>query len=223
MRYKIRGYEIRSENAAKPFTQASSNVLKWIQEQSHVKRILDFGCGKLRYAGTLAEKCDQLSLVDSEVQIWRKQMIHKRLATVKEYALEKWPHSDVCSLEDFGIKNHSVKYDLIFCANVVSAIPSKSIRNKTLKLLLSCLKSEGRLFIVNQFKNSYFSKAIKAKQTIQHLDGYLLPCGPKAYYYGILPAAKMSHILNGCGFKISSKWEKGQSSFVVAEKGASNV
>jgi hypothetical protein len=89
MRYKVRDLEIRTENAAKPISQASQGVLSWIAAQDLIEDALDYGCGKLRYAGALAEKCRRLTLVDSSEQLCRLQLIAEERTTVKEYSASK--------------------------------------------------------------------------------------------------------------------------------------
>ncbi len=215
MRYKIKNIEIRSENAAKPGSQTARAVVEWIQRQGRVRSALDLGCGKLRYAKYLAEKCDHLGLVDSRIQIERFQMIENCRTNVKDYASKNWPHAEVYAIEEFWDKPRR-KYDLVLCANVISAIPSKKVRTKTLKNVLRILKKTGRFLVVNQYTNSYFNQMINSGKTIHHLDGYILISTRGNYYYGLLPEAKMSKILSGCGFSIIKNWRTEQSAFVLA-------
>ena len=215
MRYRVMNLEIRSENAAKPASQPASAVIKWIQCQSVVRNALDLGCGKLRYAQYLAEKCKHLSLVDSQIQIERRQIIGNFRTTVRDYAKAKWPHSKVYAIEDFWDKTNR-KYGLVLCANVISAIPSRRIQTNMLRNVLRILNKRGRLLVVNQFTNSYFSKVINSCKAIPHLDGYILKSKRGYYYYGLLPEMKMSKILSQCGFVIIKKWRIKQSSFVLA-------
>jgi len=216
MRYKVRSVEIRSENAAKPTLQPAKAVVEWIKRMDGVKSILDLGCGKLRYARYLAEKCDHLDLVDSLVQIERDQVISKKRTTVKNYAAKYFSNSDAYCIEEF-LEKPRRKYDFVLCANMISAIPSKPIRNKTLRSVLTCLKRRGRILVVNQYTNSYFNRVIKSVRATPHLDGYILYSERGVYYYGILPEKKMSRILLGCGFRVINTWKSGQSSFVLAK------
>lgn len=216
MRYKIKNFEVRSENAAKSTSRPARAVVEWIKRMDRVKSILDLGCGKLRYSRYLAEKCDHLSLVDSQVQIDRQQMIRKHLTSVRDYASQCWDHAEVYCIEKFLDKPRR-KYDFVFCANVISAIPSKHMRSKTLRSVLICLKKSGRFLVVNQYTNSYFRKIINSARATTHLDGYILKSGRGSYYYGILSDVKMSRILSGCGFNVIDRWRNGQSAFVLAK------
>lgn len=223
MRYKIRKYEIRTENAAKTISQPAKSVLEWIKQEASCDSILDYGCGKLRYAHHLANECKYLGLIDSEIQIGRKQTINGDYTTVRKYALQQWPHARVIALEDFWKGLHKRTYDLIFCANVFSAIPSSKIRQRTLDALHGALKKTGRVLVVNQYTNSYFQHQITSKKAVAYFDGYLLPSGRKAYYYGLLSTTKMSKMLKQSGFSIIKTWNRSQSAFVIATKEQTNV
>lgn len=215
MRYKTRNKEIRSENAAKPASQPAKAVVDWIQQQDIVRNALDLGCGKLRYAKYLAGKCEHLSLVDSKVQIERLQIIANSRTTVKDYASGKWPHAIVYAVEEFWDKVKR-KYDLVLCANVISAIPSRKVRAATLKNVLRILTKRGRILVVNQYVNSYFKTMMISGKATPHLDGYILISQRGNYYYGLLSETKMSKILLGCGFGVIDHWSVGQSAFVLA-------
>ncbi|MCJ7729034.1 MAG: class I SAM-dependent methyltransferase [Sedimentisphaerales bacterium] len=214
MRYTLKNIEIRTENTAKPRTQASKVVIEWIKAQPNAKSVLDLGCGKLRYTAYLAEKCEHLGLVDSKLQIGRRQMLGKSYSTVSDYAPKIWPNSEVYSIEEFWEKPRR-RYDLVLCANVISAIPSREARVKTLESILRCLTKRGRVLFVNQCANSYFTKMANSKKARSYLDGYILHTSRGNYYYGILPEAKMRRILWRCGFKVINSWRRGQSAFVL--------
>ncbi|MCK5563767.1 MAG: methyltransferase domain-containing protein [Planctomycetes bacterium] len=215
MRYSVNKHEIRTENAAKSMRQASKYIVNWLVENVKVKSLLDFGCGKLRYARHLVQLCDHLGLVDSKVQIERRQKIGGLNTTINDYALRYWPHSVVYSLEEFWEKPRQ-KYDFVLCANVISAIPSRRIRAKSLTAIQGCLKKKGQLLVVNQYENSYFKKMMHSENAKPHLDGYLLNSKNGNYYYGILNESKMSSILKNCGFEVCDSWSSGQSAFVLA-------
>lgn len=214
MIYKVIGVEIHSENTAKPTSQPNKALLKWICKQEVVNRVLDFGCGKLRYAGALAKRCHNLTLVDSEIQLNRKQKIANQFTTVREYAKKRWKNCILLNAEEFReCKN---KYDLILCANVLSAIPSSRSRSDVLNLILKSLKKNGKCLFVTQFKNSYFSKMLHSKRAKAHLDGWILKTKRGNYYYGIIPKMKLERILKLHGYYIYQSWIKGESVFVLA-------
>jgi SAM-dependent methyltransferase len=215
MRYRVKKLEIKSENAAKSGSQVANSVVEWIKQLHIVKNTLDLGCGKLRYAKYLVKKCKHLDLVDSHVQINRRQLIENRYTTVKNYVAKRLPNADIYSIEEF-LKKPRRKYDFVLCANVISAIPSKIIRGKTLRSILGCLKKTGQVLVVNQYTNSYFKKVKRSGKAIAHLDGYILCTRRGNYYYGLLPEAKMVKILLKYGFSVIKQWHSGQSAFVLA-------
>ncbi|MBI1822327.1 MAG: methyltransferase domain-containing protein [Nitrospirae bacterium] len=194
--------------------QASAALTNWILTRPPVRRALDYGCGKLRYAPYLARQCSQLGLVDSNVQLDRSQVIAGRRTTVKRYAQRHWPSCRIYAIEEFwhGIEE---KYDFVLCSNVLSAIPSYHLRNRSLKAIMSCLRQKGECLFVNQYTNSEFHKARNRPEAIDHLDGWILASQKSASYYGILDRAKTIRILRAIGFRILEAWIDGQSAFVL--------
>jgi 2-polyprenyl-3-methyl-5-hydroxy-6-metoxy-1,4-benzoquinol methylase len=183
MRYKVKGIEIRSENAAKPLSQRSAYLSYWIRSHPRVHAILDYGCGKLRYAPLLAQRARTLTLVDSEIQLGRVQMIGKELTTARDYARDHWPHSRILTSEEFSRRGG--RYDLVLCVNVLSAIPIPKIRSRSLRLIASCLKPAGRCLFVTQYRNSYFRQIVQSRKATKHLNGWILKSRGGHSYYGI--------------------------------------
>src|SRR5262245_19424569 len=141
VRYSVGKVEIRSENAAKTSWQASSDLVAWLRRLPKFADGLDYGCGKLRYTKFLANKARSLTLVDSEIQLSRRQKIAGTLTTVRGYA-RRWHNTRVMSIEDFSKDRHC--YDFILCANVLSAFPTAGIRSRVLRRLASALKPQGQ-------------------------------------------------------------------------------
>jgi 2-polyprenyl-3-methyl-5-hydroxy-6-metoxy-1,4-benzoquinol methylase len=216
MHYKVAGHKIRSENAAKPISQVSQPLLKWIESQKKVDEALDFGCGKLRYAGALAKRAARLTLVDSEVQLSRIQKIGDEITTVREYAASHWSNSRVLSIEEF--ESDTVKYNLILCANVLSAIPSTKVRSKVLRRLSSALCPTGRCLLVTQYRNSYFDEMAKSPNARPFLDGWLLVTPRMTSYYGIIPKQKLEALVTRHGFSVFESWIDRQSAYVLAQR-----
>jgi hypothetical protein len=75
---------IKTENAAKPEKQSSSYLNSVISNLDPVSSSFDYGCGKLRYKQVLLRTTDTLALVDSSVQLERKQMICGEYTTVRQ-------------------------------------------------------------------------------------------------------------------------------------------
>ena len=210
--------EIRSENAAKPMVQFSAAVVDWILSRPCVNRALDYGCGKLRYTPYLARRCRHLGLVDSAVQLHRSQLIAGNTTTIENYARRRWPSCRVYIVDEFW-RGRPERYDLVLCANVLSAIPSRQLRTRSLRAIRSCLHQEGLCLVVNQHTNSYFRKACHRPQAIEHLDGWILKGSKGSTYYGLLNREKTIRILRSIGFRVVDAWVNGQSAFVLVRGG----
>jgi SAM-dependent methyltransferase len=216
MRYKVGPLEIRSENAAKPLSQAAQPLVKWLRRSSHVSLALDYGCGKLRYSGHLAKKCRRLTLVDSRIQLDRVQMVAGRRATVREFAKRKWPNCKVLSVEEFDAPRST--YDFILCANVLSAIPDKSVLSQVLGRLSRSLKPRGLCLFVSQYRNSDFRKMAASKNARPHLYGWILVTKRGAFYYGVLDVGRVKELIERRGFLITESWTEGESAYVLATR-----
>ncbi len=218
MRYRVLGTEIRSKNTAKTMAEASQALTHWLLARPRVSRALDFGCGKLRYTPYIARTSVALGIVDSQIQLERSQMIAGRLTSVSRYARRRWPRCRIHSVEQFwaGVQE---RYDFVLCANVLSAIPSRKARTRSLRAIQACLRPEGECLIVNQHSNSYFREARGRPEAIAHLDGRILPSIWGGCYYGILDRDKCTHILRSLGFMVLETWVEHQSTFVLVARG----
>lgn len=214
MRYKVGPLEIRSENAAKPQSQAAKPLVKWLQRLRPVGLALDYGCGKLRYSGHLARRCGRLTLVDSRIQLDRVQMVAGRRTTVRKLAKRKWPNCKVLSVDEFDPARAT--YDFILCANVLSAIPDKSALLELLRHLSRSLKPRGLCLFVSQYRNSDFRKMASSKNARPHLYGWLLVTKRGAFYYGLLDPARVSKLIKREGFLVTESWTEGESAYVLA-------
>lgn len=216
MRYKIKGDIIRSENAAKPHHQASRVMIEWIASQPQLGRVLDYGCGKLRYAPYLLSKATHLTLVDSEIQLSRVQQIHGERTTIRDYAQSKWAGTKVASAETFVAE--ATKYDFILCSNVLSAIPCVKTRKLVLASLFSAMKSDGQCLFTTQYRNSCFKQMAAMPSAESHLDGWIVKSKGMTSYYGILPKEKLERILRQNCYKILKSWHSGESAYVLTTK-----
>jgi hypothetical protein len=110
------------------------------------------------------------------------------------------------------------QYDLVLCANVLSAIPSPRARSKSLRAICSCLSRDGRVLIVNQHTNSYFTHVRQSPLSTSYGDGWLLRSTKGAAYFGILTKAKVATILKRHGFEVTESWIEGQSNYTLAKR-----
>jgi 2-polyprenyl-3-methyl-5-hydroxy-6-metoxy-1,4-benzoquinol methylase len=215
MHYRIDGMLIASELAAKPPSQASGCLLAFLKGYGQVERALDYGCGKLRYAASLAAMAESLTLVDSPRQLDRRQIIDGEETTVRQMAVQRWPTVQIEAVSEFQAKP-TPKFDFALCANVLSAIPSKASRSRALTAISRRLKVSGSLLVVNQHTNSYYSQVSRRKDVVKHLDGWLVPRNDTASYYGILDNKSTSEILQREGYEIVEHWIEGQSNYALA-------
>lgn len=215
MHYRIRGKIIASELAAKSPSQASVPLEAFLKTHDKVARAADYGCGKLRYVSALVKMAASVTLVDSSIQLDRKQMIDGNETTVRQLAKQQWPTIRIETICEFE-GNSSPKFDFVLCANVLSAIPSKKARSKALAAIKRRLKTSGILLVVNQHTNSHFSQVARRKNTVKYLDGWLAPRNDSASYFGIINTKKTSQILKMEGFNVIEQWIEGQSNYAIA-------
>lgn len=215
MHYRVRGFVVRSENAAKPHSQASAAVVSWIKEQPRVHHALDYGCGKLRYSGALASRAHRLTLVDSLVQIDRVQSLCGTLGSVREYAATHWLRSRVLSAAEFW-RRVAPEFDLVLCANVLSAIPSRRMRSRALMAIHASLTTGGKCLFVNQYRNSEFKATVERATATPLHYGWLLQGHRGVSYYGLWPVDRTVRALRARGYRIHEAWRRAESSFVLA-------
>lgn len=175
---------------------------------------LDFGCGRLRYAGCLAGKCEDLTLVDSEPQIERVQQLNGTRASIREFAAANWTNSRVLAFDAY--ERDQRQYDFILCANVLPVVPYARMRARLLRQIAAHLKSNGECLFVCQYRNSYFNAVPTFSGARPHLDGWVvLRPGVSSSYFGILPKHTLENLLRRFGFAIRSSWSEGQSAYVL--------
>ena len=189
---------------------------RWLGEIQEVSSALDYGCGKLRYSGVLARKCAMLTLVDSEAQLSREQQLGRTRATVRQFAQRHWPKCRVLNIDEFGRDRRT--YDFVLCANVLSAIPDKRVRSRTLLKIASVLGKTGHCLFVAQYRNSYFKEVAVSPNAIAHLDGWILKTRRGAFYFGILNKQRLTSLLIRRGFLIEKEWTEGESAYVLARR-----
>jgi len=218
MRYTVNGTVIRSENAAKPSTDAATYLVNWLHDRKRTHSALDYGCGKLRYTHHLARRSKHVGLVDSQLQLTRMQRILGRRTSIVEYAKTQWPSHTIQALPEFW-RRPTRRYGFVLCANVLSTIPCEMVRARSLRAIRSALQSSGNALFVNQHTNSYFTKVRARPTTRVHLDGWIAESAAGATYYGILRKNAVVELVRSLGFVVEDAWVKGQSNYVLASKG----
>jgi 2-polyprenyl-3-methyl-5-hydroxy-6-metoxy-1,4-benzoquinol methylase len=215
VRYRVKGLEIRSENAAKPVSQRSAVLVNWLRDLDPVYSVLDYGCGKLRYASILVRLAKSVTLVDGEIQLSRRQRVGGRLTNVRDY-VKRWPNTRVLSVDKFCNDKHT--YDFILCANVLSAIPTRRARSEVLRRLAERLSPSGRCLFTTQYRNTDFGVAAQSERAKPHLDGWLLTGQRGTFYYGLIDKQKLVNMAVRHGFRVEAAWTYGESAYVLTAK-----
>jgi len=135
MHYKIGSQiVIKTENAAKPAAQASSHLKQILASLPPVDASFDYGCGKLRYYQVLLKRTNTLTLVDSEVQLSRLQMIGGKQISIRKSVSGS---NRVSVYNEREFRGLSAQFDRGFCINVLSVIPIYSVRRHVLETIRS--------------------------------------------------------------------------------------
>lgn len=202
MHYIINNCLIKSENAALSTKQTNKKILEIIDGLKYYDSILDYGCGKCRYARYLSKKAKKLYLTDSKIQLERVQIIENCKTTIKDYASNVLKNGIVFSVEEIDFRK---KYDFILCTNVLSAIPKTYERKKVLKNIFKLLKKDGIALLSLQYRNSYFDTYKTNKNACPYNDGWIIKNRNNYSYYAIIPPEKLCLLCEEAGFKIHKK------------------
>ncbi len=216
MRYKVRGVEIRSENAAKPGCCAGAWVLNWISHLSSTEHGLDMGCGKLRYTIPLASVLSSVTAVDSKVQVDRCQAVLGVRASVREYAARYLSNVRVCALEERHWQRD--RYGVVLCSNVLSAIPSRTIRKRVVATGYERLRKGGTFLLTTQYRNSHFSAWDTDPRATRYSDGFLVKAYRGTSYYALLDSEALSTFCRSVGFSILNAGHVRELAYVLATR-----
>lgn len=216
MRYQVKGCEVRSENAAKPGSSAGRWLLKWIDGLDPLYKGLDLGCGKLRYTVPMSRQLRSVTAVDSKVQIDRVQALFGCNSTIRQYAAAHLANVRVFSVEEQAWQRRH--YDIILCANVLSAIPSKRVRKELVSCAHQRLRNGGTFLLTTQFQNSHFSKWAADPRASRHCDGYLVRGTKGASFYALLDRDKLVALCRGAGLSIIDCGHAKELAYVFATK-----
>lgn len=214
MHYQINDITIKSELAAKPPSQTNKNVLQYISLLSNEYEVLDYGCGKLRYSIPISQKVKRVIAIDSKEQVDTYKKIGNRYCRPRDMS-----NSNLTVLSIEEMKWNESKFDVVFCTNVLSAIP---FENERLKLLINAkkvLKNNGTLFISVQYRNSYFKSYSQRKDVIKYNDGWLIKKKSKNQYafYAELSPDYIVELCKKAGYSSFSIRKKDGSCFIITK------
>jgi hypothetical protein len=200
MRYKVAsGIDIRTENAAKPESQQSKFLLELLGNLQHVASTFDYGCGKLRYQRAIAKTTDMLTLVDSEVQLSRLQVLRGKETSIRDI----YKHSNHIHIyNDVEFHDINTQFERGFCINVLSVIPSFARRRQVLDIIHGKLRRDGECLFVVQYRNSDFTRMRKMSNAKPWLDGFLIDSFRGYSFYGMIPPDRLEGALKRAGFRV---------------------
>jgi hypothetical protein len=200
MHYKIEpGVVIKTENAAKPCGQASGYLKTILTSLESVGSTFDYGCGKLRYKDAILHSTETLTLVDSEVQLSRKQMLCGKLSTIREMA-RRSNRLSAQNVAEFSTLSNL--YDRAFCINVLSVIPLISVRRRVLKLIKEKLRLGGLCLFVVQYRNSDFTRMLSMTNARPWRDGFIIDSLRGFSFYGLISPERLENMVSKAGFEI---------------------
>jgi SAM-dependent methyltransferase len=203
MHYKIGSdITIKTENAAKPESQRSAYLDALISGLNTVSCSFDYGCGKLRYKDIILRKTETLTLIDSEVQISREQMICGQFTTIRKIA-QRSNHLSAYSIEEFACLSET--FDRGFCINVLSVIPYYFVRRQVLSLIRSKLRPGGTCLFVVQYRNSDFTRMRGMANARPWRDGFLIDSLRGFSFYGLILPERLVEMVAGAGFEIAER------------------
>jgi SAM-dependent methyltransferase len=218
MRYEVEGLTVRAENAAQSADKPNAHVLSWIEVLDHDGRILDYGCGKLRYTIPLAGRTRQVVGVDSAVQLDRAQVVGGCETTVRRYVAEHLENVTVVGQDEPRWRD-GPGFDAALCANVLSAIPDRAVRVGVLRDIGASLGPDGRLLACTQYRHSSFAGYAESDRARRYGDGWLIVDARNpafAHFYGLIDKESLVAHCADAGLRVVRAWVNGKSAYVEA-------
>jgi len=216
MRYRFKGVELKTENAAKSYRQVGAWLCEQIALVSSDALVLDYGCGKFRYTIPLSRMVRSVFAVDSRHQIDREQRIAGKQTTLGEYAKKNLKNVFVCDVRSTAWRRK--EFDFILCSNVLSTIPHKVDRLNVLRKLRAVLKDGGRVLVSTQYRNTHFNQWKSNPNAIRVRDGWFVTGRRGPSFYAIIPPKKLARLCREAGFSSSHVGSSGETAFVFAER-----
>ncbi len=221
MRYKFKGFELRTENAAKPYRQASKWLIGQISRVLPDAVVLDYGCGKFRYTIPLSRRTKHVCAVDSSFQIDREQQIARNRTTLRNYARKHLKNVAVYEICSDAWRRR--KYDFILCANMLSVIPHRSERIKVLRELGRVLKPDGQILVSTQFRNTHFKHWQNNSNATWVRDGWFVQGLRGASFYAIISPKKLGQLCRSAGLSLVRLESRGETAVAFAMRGVRPV
>lgn len=217
MRYYVRhGIEIRTENSAKPSKQSSTFIEGEIRNLCKVESSVNYGAGKLRFLDAMTAVSNVVTLVDSEIQIERKQNLLERHHSNYYDVIRNKNNINSKNVRQF-IDEDTI-YDRAYCLNVLAIVPFPSIRKDIFLRCFKKLRSGGDMIVVNRWRNSDFDN-IRARDSARELNGGILIKSYRGYgYYYQMKSDEAEKLGTATGFLVRSLKRKDGTYFLVLRK-----
>lgn len=217
MEYKVKNKLYRSQNAAKSFHYKQKDLVKiLLEETGKYEYALDYGCGKLRYLDNMLKLTDRLYLLDSDEQLLRKQKIHEKYTSIKEYVKFIKKVKIIRLLE---INNYKNRFDFILLSNVLSCVPTQKERLNILLNIENILNKKGKALIVVQYRNPEFDKYKDKQDAIKLNNGYLFKSRGQSHYYAIIDVVQLNKLIKKTSLTIIESIELNGRLFCWVTKG----
>lgn len=203
MRYRIPKHGIiRSENAAKPVAQKNKFLLELISELTPVENTVDYGTGKLRYLTEILHTTNQLTVVDSLVQLERGQVLHGKTCSIRDFAETR---NTIRALNTKEFIELSDEFDRAFLLNVLQIIPIPNIRIEVLRRIRRKLRKNGEIFSCVQYRNSDFTRMAAMHNARQFRDGIIIDHLRGTSFYGFISPDQLQALFELAGFAVEKR------------------
>lgn len=217
MRYYLRkGIEIRSENSAKPDRQTSLFVEQQIRSMRPVESALNYGAGKLRFLPAMLQVSSRLTLLDSTIQMERRQRLVGALDVAYKDIIRGTNAIDMIDLAQ--LRKSTMAFDRIYCLNVLVVIPFPAIRRDIFVRSFRGLKNGGELVVVNRWRNSDFTLMKSRTDAVVYAGGTLVKSFRGHGYYYPMNEDEAAELARDAGFAPKSSVRKDGSYFSVFSK-----
>lgn len=203
MRYFVDGgTEVRTENAALPINQLSSPIVEILRALPRVGRCADYGTGKGRYVPFLADNADELHLVDSTIQLERKQRFGKDYHSLEKRYQE---HNSVSLMNTKQFIEAGPKYARVALLNVLPVIPIQAIADEVLKRCCRAVNVGGEICVAVNYRNSEYTKSIRSDAAKPYQGGYLIHGYRGHFFLRLLTPPYIDERLNALNFEIEER------------------
>lgn len=204
MRYNItKQIVVRSENAAKPLVQRSKYLHQYISSLPTVRSSFDLGCGKLRYAESILSVSNSVSLVDSEIQISRSQLLGGASETSIRNICNGSNTLRCFNIDEF--ENGPDIYDRGFCLNVLPIIPFESERNRVVSIARSKLSRGSMCYFVHHFRNKEYRRMRHMENAFPFEDGFVIKSLRGHSFFAALGHEYTAALIERGSFRIVSR------------------